>query len=185
MANSTVTQIYTTVGDEKLVINGMNTLPLNQEIGLGFIPGNASSFSIKANEISNLPSDVKVILKDNVTLAETDLTDGVTAYQFSPAAIASNRFSLLFRAPGSSTGIDNTLNQNTQVVVNANNQITIMAPEKASYSIFNAVGQQVEYGIINTKHSLSRYIGETLNAKLKTGVYVVKVNNQSTRVIIK
>jgi hypothetical protein len=71
---------YTTAGTDKLVINGMNALPMNQEIRLGFIPGNASSFSIKANEISNLPVDVKVFLKDNATMAETDLTDGSTSY---------------------------------------------------------------------------------------------------------
>ncbi len=43
----TVTQIFTTAGTEKLVINGMKKLPLNQEIGLGFVPGNATTFSIK------------------------------------------------------------------------------------------------------------------------------------------
>ncbi|MGB4575396.1 MAG: hypothetical protein WBI06_00655, partial [Paludibacter sp.] len=81
-----VTQIYTTAGNEKLVINGMNSIPLDTEISLGFVPGNATTFSLKANEISNLPSDVKVILKDNGNNGvETDLTDCVTTYDFAPA----------------------------------------------------------------------------------------------------
>jgi hypothetical protein len=178
MANSTVTQIYTTVGDEKLVINGMNTLPLNQEIGLGFIPGNANSFSIIANEISNLASNVKVILKDNVTLAETDLSDGITAYQFSPATSAGNRFSVIFRSAGVSTGIDNTTKLNSQVFVNASNQITIITPEKCNYAIYNAVGLSIENGITTSNY-------QTSNIKLAAGVYVVKVANVSKRIIIK
>jgi hypothetical protein len=86
---------------------------------------------------------------------------------------------LIFRAQGNTTAIDNTNQLNAQVFVNANNQITIIAPEKASYSIYNAMGQLIENGTLNTKR-------ETRNAKhLAAGVYVVKINNQSTRVIVK
>ena len=67
---------------------------------------------------------------------------------------------------------------NIQVFVNAANQITIIAPEKSNYAIYNAVGQLIENGILNTKH-------ETRNNKLAAGVYVVKVNDLSIRVIIK
>ena len=68
---------------------------------------------------------------------------------------------------------------NIQVFVNAANQITIIAPEKSNYAIYNALGQLIENGVINTER-------ETRNTKQKAaGVYVVKVNNQSTRVIIK
>jgi hypothetical protein len=67
---------------------------------------------------------------------------------------------------------------NAQVYVNAANQIVIVAPEKAIYSIYNAVGQLIENGVLNTKH-------ETRNTKHASGVYVVKVANHSTRVIIK
>jgi len=177
-ANSEV-QIYTTIGNERLVMNGMKNMPLNQEIALGFVPGNAASFSLKANEISNLPTDVKVILKDNVTLAETDLTDGLTTYQFTPEVTSTNRFSLIFRAQGVTTSIDNTTKLNAQVFVNAANQITIIAPEKSNYVIYNAMGQLIENGILNYKL-------QTVNCKLIQGVYVVKVGYyNSTRVIIK
>jgi len=177
MESSSEVQIYTTVDTQKLVMNGMRNLPLDQEIGLGFIPGSATSFSLKANEISNLPSDVKVILKDNVTLAETDLTDGVTAYNFSPATTSGNRFSVIFRTAGVATGIEKTENLNSQVFVNAANQITIIAPEKSNYAIYNTMGQQIAAGITTNRLSL-------ITNHLK-GVFVVKVNNQSTKVIIK
>jgi hypothetical protein len=178
--NSAIPEIYTTLGAEKLVINGMNSLPLNQEIGLGFIPGSANSFSIKANEITNLPLDVKVILKDNATLAETDLTDGVTVYTFSPATTNGNRFSLLFRAPDVSTSNVNTSKLNAQVFVNAANQLTIVAPENSNYGIFNALGQKLIEDNTQTN--------QTTKLRLSKGVYVVKVsdcvNKLTTKIII-
>ena len=99
------------------------------------------------------------------------------AYTFNSDAInTTDRFSLLFRAPGVTTDIENTTKLNAQVFVNANNQITIIAPEKANYSIYNSMGQLIENGILNSRH-------ETSNIKLAAGVYVVKVNNQTTRVV--
>ena len=90
-----------------------------------------------------------------------------------------NRFSLIFRSPGVSTDLENNkLIKQAQVFVNAANQITIIAAENSNYAIYNTVGQLIENGILNSKH-------ETRNTKLKTGVYVVKVNNESTRVVIK
>jgi len=176
-ANSEV-QIYTSVGTERLVMNGMKNMPLNQEIPLGFVQGSEASFSIKANEISNLRSDVRVILKDNITKIETDLTDGLTNYQFTAEATSTNRFSLIFRSPSSPNALNEMNKLNAQVFVNANNQITIIAPEKCNYAIYNTVGQLIENGTIYVKH-------ETRNAKLNAGVYVVKVNSQLTKVIIK
>jgi hypothetical protein len=149
---NTATQIFTTVGTEKLVINGMNSMPLNQEIGLAFVPGSATSFSLRATELTNIPADVRVILKDNVSKAETDLTDGVSAYEFTPATTSANRFSLIFRTAGVSTAVDNPTKIAIQVFVNAANQLVINAPEKSNYSIYNAMGQQIENGIVNTKH---------------------------------
>jgi hypothetical protein len=179
-ANS-VTQIFTTADTEKLVINGMNSMPLDMPISLGFVPGSATSFSIKANEISNLPTDVKVILKDHATLAETDLTDGISTYHFSPETTSVDRFSVIFRSAGVATSINNANKINAQVFVNAANQITIIAPKKSNYAIYNAVGQLIENGILNSEH-------QTIKTKLNAGVYVVKVSednrNYTTCVIL-
>jgi hypothetical protein len=144
---NTVTQIYTSIGAEKLVINGMSTMPLDTPIGLGFVPGSATTFSIKANEISNLSTGVKVILKDNVTLAETDLTDGVSSYQFSPETTSTDRFSIIFRSSGVSTAIgkDNFDNLPLNVYKNRNNQIVIQraVSQNATVTVCNAIGQKL------------------------------------------
>jgi hypothetical protein len=181
MNNSAVTpDLYSKVGDERLVINGLNILTDNTELPLGFCLNASATLKLKATEMSNLPIGTRVYLRDKQQNIETELTPQ-SEYTFSTTESTSNnesRFILIFRAPGSTTGIEKDEKLNLQLFVNAANQITIIAPEKASYSIFNAVGQLIENGVVNTKH-------ETQNTKLKVGVYMVKVNNQSTRVIIK
>lgn len=178
--SNTEVQIYTSVGHEKLVMNGLNSIQLDTPIGVGFIPGSATSFSIRANEISNLPSNIKVILRDNVTLTETDITDGSKSYQFGPETNTSDRFSLIFRASGYTMGLDNTKNLNLRVFVNSQNQIIIIATERANYSIYNAMGQLIEYGKVNN---------EVRKAKLNAGMYIVKVSENGrelkSRIIIK
>jgi len=176
--NAAIPEIYTTLQNERFVINSMNTIPLDSPIGVGFIAGSAESFSIKANEITNLPEGVKLMLKDNVTLAETDLSENVIGYQFTPQVTSADRFSLIFRTAGSTTDMRNANSLNAQVFVNGANQITIVAPEKSNYAIYNAMGQMIENGQTTAKL-------QTVNSKLNTGVYVVKVGNESTRVIVK
>ena len=178
-----VPEIFTQVGTEQLVINGMNQVKYNTEIPIGFstlTATNNNSLSISANEMTNFETGTRVILIDKLNPSiENDLTNG-TAYNFSApiTSATTERFSLIFRAPGVATGVDNAIKLNSQVFVNAANQISIIAPEKAKYTIYNAVGQMIENG--QTTAEL-----QTVKCKLQTGVYMVKVNNQSTRVIIK
>lgn len=176
--NVDIPEIYTTLGSDKIVINSMNSIPIDVPIGLGFVPGNASTFSITAKEITNMPEGVKVILRDNVTSTETDLTDKTATYSFAPEITYSDRFSVIFRTTDKTTDITAAQRPQTQVLVNANNRIIITAPEKASYKIYNTVGQLIESGQITTKL-------QTVISKLQTGVYIVKVNNQTTKVIVK
>jgi hypothetical protein len=180
--NSTKTpDLYSKTGNERLVINGLKEVTDNLEVPLGFSLNAAATLKLKATEISNLTAGTRIYLLDKVENKQTELTPE-TEYSFNTTAATiynESRFSLIFRAQGNTTAIDNTNQLNAQVFVNANNQITIIAPEKASYSIYNAMGQLIENGTLNTKR-------ETRNAKhLAAGVYVVKINNQSTRVIVK
>jgi len=176
-ATSNQPEIYTQVGNEKLVINAMSEITEGTEIPLGFATEKGNNFSISATEFSNFGSNTKVMLKDKQTSSEFDLTAG-QSYEFSSSVVNStDRFSLVFRAPGVTTALDN-IKLNAQVYVNAANQIAIIAPEKSNYTICNAMGQLIENGILNTKH-------QTIYTKLNAGVYVVKVNNQSTKVIVK
>ncbi len=178
--SSLIPDLYTKVGTERLVINGLNAAVDNLELPLGFSLNAAAPLKFKVSEMSNFAPGTKVYLLDKTDNKQTELQPE-TEYGFGISSATVNnesRFSLLFRAAGSTTGIDNASKFNAQVFVNANNHISIITPEKATYSIYNAVGQLIENGIVNSKL-------ETRNSKLNSGVYLVKVNNKSTRVIIK
>ncbi len=173
-------ELYTKLGAEKLVINGLSEISDNQEIPLGLTYSQGGDLKLKLTELNNFDSNTKVYLRDKQLSTETELTPE-TEYTFSTTAATLNnesRFSLLFKAPGATTGTSNVNKESISIFVNAANQITIIAPEKSNYAIYNAVGQLIENGINNSKLL-------TANSKLNTGVYVVKVNNQSIRVVIK
>jgi len=85
---------------------------------------------------------------------------------------------LLFKTPVSTTDIEKNKKTTTQVYVNSANKITIIAPINANYAIYNAVGQIIENGSLTSNN-------QTSNFNFASGVYVVKVNNKSTRVVIK
>jgi hypothetical protein len=172
-------ELYTKVGAEKLVINGLSEISDNQEILLGLTYSQGGDLKLKLTELNNFDSNTKVYLRDKQLSIETELTPE-TEYAFNTAAITNNesRFSLVYKVAGVSTGTATPSNNCASVFVNAANQITIIAPEKSNYAIYNAVGQLIENGINNSKLL-------TANSKLNTGVYVVKVNNQLTKVIIK
>ncbi len=184
MSNEDVTipEILTRAGNEQLVINGMQTMPKDTEIALGFEAGNASSFSLRANELRNLPSDVKVILKDNVTNVETDLTDGAS-YAFEPIATTADRFSVIFRTAGSVTNIDQP-NYSGSIVAysNAKNQLTVLyngaIDANTTVSVYNSVGQRMISKGITSKTTV-------IDGAFSSGVYVVKVNNMTHKVVLK
>jgi hypothetical protein len=177
--NSTaIPEIFTTVGSEKLVINGLNDVKYDTEIPLGFISGQTNTFSIKVTELMNFEAGTRLILRDKVKVVDYEL-NGDNAYTFnSDAANSSSRFSLLFKSPSVTTDISEAKNRKCYAYVNANNNIVITAYEKVTYNIFNSIGQLIDNGILNEKQ-------ETIKTKLSAGVYMVNVNNQTIRVIIK
>ncbi len=175
-----VPEIFTKNANTNLVINGMNAIPYETEIPIGFSTGEAGNFSISRTELKNFDTNTKIMLIDKLNpTTEFDLTDG-QVYNFSAdiTSASTDRFSLLFRAPGSITDIENATKFSAYVFVNVANQIVINTPEKSSYTIYNGLGQLIENGRITSNN-------QTSNFKLAAGVYVVIVGNQSTRVIVK
>jgi len=64
------------------------------------------------------------------------------------------------------------------VYVNGNNKICMVAPVNSKYAIYNALGQVIESGYVNSTL-------KTQNSKLSGGVYVVKVGSETAKVIVK
>jgi hypothetical protein len=168
--NADIPEISTVVGSEYLVINGLNSLPLDELILVRFVTKTANAFTIKANEITNLPENVKVILKDQS--AEFDLTDG-TEYNFSSGiADDTSRFALIFRTPGVTTALQSENADQIRIYVNENNKLVITSPESLPYVIFTIAGQRVQEGVSNS------------DIRLNKGIYVVKVNKTVSKIIV-
>jgi hypothetical protein len=183
-----IPEIYTQVGTEQLVINGMNSVKYETEIPIGFstlTAINNNGLSISANEMSNFETGTRLFLIDKQTnpSVETELTNGGT-HSFSAPVTAptTDRFSLLFRAPGVATGVDNASKLNAQVFVNAANQIVVATPEKATVAIYNVMSQQQYENMLTSTKT-------TINKALGAGVYFVTLTvnglSEVQKVIIK
>ena len=186
-ANIAIPEIYTTVGGEQLVINGMNSIAANKEIPLGFNTGAANTFTIKATEVRNFDADTKVILKDNVLNTESDITDG-SAYTFnSDVTNTSSRFTVVFRSPSLTTdGLENNPidKLGLNIFRNANNQITInrngSIGNEGMVTVCNAIGQK----LMSTPTTETSTV---ISKPFCSGVYFVTVNmagNKTTKKVI-
>jgi M6 family metalloprotease-like protein len=172
-ANNSIPEIYTFVGTDKLVINGLNSITTNSLVPLGFSTGAANSFSIKASEVSNFDADTKIVLKDNMLKVEQDITDG-TPYNFtSDVASMDNRFSVVFKSKSSTIGIDNSAEKETIIVSkNANNQIVVISNtnyQTGVVTVSNTIGQKLHSATIT---GITTVITKSFNP----GVYLVTVN---------
>ena len=172
--NSTaIPEIYTIAGQELVAINGLNSIPFDTEIPLGFTTATAGNFSIKASQISNFNAGTQITIKDNQAGIVSDLTDG-SSYSFTSGVTTNNssRFTLIFHAPSVATGINPAENSNVWISTNANNEILINANTigDTSVTIYNAIGQKI----------LSKNLTKAnvqLGTSFAPGVYMVTVNN--------
>lgn len=169
-----VPEIFTKVSDNNLVINGMSEVKYNIEISLGFSALESNYFSIKATEFNNFDADTKIILLDKELKTENDLTNG-TAYNFeSGITNTSNRFSLIFRTKGTTTDLENNTQPHSYVFVDKYNHISIEAPEKSNYVIYNALGQKQFESVFDSSKL-------TINKNLDAGVYFVVLSVNGKR----
>jgi hypothetical protein len=173
--DSRIPEIYTTIGNENLVINSMKSIIPNQEIPLVLKPGTSSQLSIKVSELSNFDAGTQVLLRDYVdpnNVVEHDLTN-VIVYSFNSGSATTNRFTLEFKSPSVTTDTDcNNTDLNITVFRNGNGQITVSCPTeltgKAMMSVYNAIGQKLE------TRQLSNRVTVITNS-FKSGVYFVNV----------
>ena len=185
--SSSIAEIYTVAGAEDVAINGLNTIPYDTELALGFSTLIAGNFSIKASQISNMEAGTQVILKDYLNPSSpviADLSDG-SSYSFSSEATSynTNRFTLIFRAPSVATGI-NSVNGKVWISTNVNGQLTINGSVngETSVAVYNAIGQRVAAKNLTSTVNV-------LDTRLVPGVYSITLTNTgksaTTKVIIK
>lgn len=180
--NVNIPDLYSVVGSEKLVINGLKTIAPDKEIELGFVSGKTGLFSINATELKNIPTDMYVAIKDKQQNTEFNLTSG-QSYEFnSDAANDASRFSIIFRSAGTTTSMNNNAQSRRNVYVNANKELVISAPVKATYGVYNALGQKLTDGVVGSGSAIVRGLQEA-------GIIIVKITDNgkttSDRVLMK
>ncbi|NDP20395.1 MAG: T9SS type A sorting domain-containing protein [Paludibacter sp.] len=177
--NSAIPEIYTVVGNEELVINGLNNSNLERVVPLGFRTGESNSFSIKISEIQNFDSNAQVLLRDNTENKEQEITSE-TAYNFSSGATSTtNRFTVILRTKGSATELKKTETYHFSVRVNENKKIEITGTNdiegSATIEIYNVSGQKLANYIL-IKDTKVVYT-PTIN-----GLYFVVVNENGKKI---
>lgn len=184
--SATVPDIYSMLGSQKLVINGMQSLPLNIEMPLGILVKEAGNFSIRVSEMRAIDADIVLIDKLNGN-AEW-LLNGGAEYQFASSTTThAERFALVLRAPGTTTGecCNDILGAQTMVFVDAFKNININCAmpvnKNAKVAVYNAVGQML------TQQNLENGVARI--AVANHGVYLVELNvdglKTTKRVIVK
>ena len=170
-SNISIPEIYTLVDGEHLTINGLNSIPYEVELPLGFTSGQSNTFNFKATQFSNFDAGTRILLKDYADINNpviTDLTDG-SSYSFTTDITNNNtnRFTLTFKAPSVATGFNPE--SNTNVWISAKNgQIVVNGVTNgATLEVFNAVGQKV------ISRNLTGLSVQPNN--LPAGAYMVKV----------
>lgn len=174
--NVAIPEIFTQVGSEQLVINGLNSITPDKVVTLGFTTGQANSFELKATELSNFDAGTQVLLVDNVTGTQTDLTAGSTYSFTSDETSTLSRFGVLFKTQNNTTDKNNNsaIDPTISIYKNVTDQIVVDCKaginSESSVAVYNVAGQLL------TANKLTSSVTR-LAVALVQGVYTVKVFN--------
>lgn len=164
--DSEVAQIYS-LGDNHhpLAINERPYADGNAQLGI-YIPQAGTEYRIAASR-----ADRKAWLYDSKTGAEQDLTEGDYIFTADEAGTIEGRFSIRF-APAAGTAVEG-VDAMAVKVAGGKGVITVSAPADAEVAVYAADGSM----IANTRGNLE--------ATAAAGVYVVTVDGQSFKTIVK
>lgn len=163
MSTEDVPQIYTL--DNEGAKYAINERPAG-EVKVGYLAKTAGTYKIAA-----IRMDKNVTLYDDVTKTEFDFTNGDYTFE-SEAGTFDNRFTLKIPA-GASTGLAEIKNQTGVNVMGNADGIQISNVGDAMVDIYSLAGVQLATGVRDGFVNLPK------------ATYIVKVNNISTKVMVK
>ena len=171
--------IYTKPATENLVLNSMPAIVYDMEIPVGMKLA-AGTYTVSANEFSNFAEGTKVQLIDKLTGAVTNLNEGTYEFTLTEAMDNATRFALEFPRYNVATGIGNG-NSDAVYVFAGNNRIVVNTaeiPQGTIMQVYNSVGQCL------TTQAVNGSVNE-IKGQFTPGVYLVKVNNVTAKVVMK
>ncbi len=168
--------IYTVKDGENLALNSRTAIEYDVETPVG-VKAASGEYTFSAIKYENFGTD-KAFLLDKVTNVNVDLTSESYTVNFAEAYEGTDRFAVVFPRSGVITGLEGAETTGFFAFAN-NNRITVSSDAQTGMIyVFNAVGQQVAAEAISGKLT-------TVNTALPAGVYVVKLNNLTTKVVVK
>jgi hypothetical protein len=169
-SNTNFVQLFTTVANRDLCINGMPLYNTNDTIPLNIEIKNPGTYSIERVEYSNFPANHTVLLEDLEEGKTVDLiAEGSYTFTTTTSGTITNRFNLIF-AGDFATAIRPSKQQPKAKVYSFKKSIIIETPDlkDAAYTIYSINGQAIAQSKIgaNTR--------TTVNIS-KPGIYIVKL----------
>lgn len=178
MSNTGTSEVFTLAGTQELTINAQPDSEGSKLIPLGIRPASAGSLNLSVSELKNL-DNMQIILHDNVLKTETQLSLN-ESYNFTTDGTATNnRFSIEFRAPGMTTGLENSNFANFNITVYSG-KIQIQSPAMANGELIRVYSSNGQKIIEQTAEGNNTIIDH----KLSGGIYFVKVSNYVQKIII-
>ncbi|HHT23662.1 MAG TPA: T9SS type A sorting domain-containing protein [Bacteroidales bacterium] len=168
--------IYTVKAAENLALNSRTAIEYDVETAVG-VKAESGVYTFSASKFENFGAE-KAFLVDKVANVATDLSSGDYTVNFTETYQGTDRFAVVFPRSGVISGLEDAEATGFFAFAN-NNRITVSSDAQAGMIyVFNAVGQQVAAEAISGKLT-------TVSTALPAGVYMVKVNNLTTKVVVK
>jgi GH43 family beta-xylosidase len=176
-APSTLPELYTLLGNEKLAINGMRTL-INTQIPLGFSTTQSGTFTLRATETRNLDEGTSIVLEDNLDLVKpirTELSNG-TVYAFTSEAITTqSRFKIWITNSAIPSGLPTARQESFGCYVKEGRIVVVdqQGQKPGTIELYRSDGKKL-------MHVDARSTVTELPLQVSTGVYFLKVIHSKT-----
>ncbi len=168
--------IYTVKAGSDLALNSRTAIEYDVETAVG-VKAESGVYTFSASKFENFGAE-KAFLLDKATGVSTDLSTGDYTVNFAEAYEGTDRFALVFPRSGVISGLEGAESAGFFAFAN-NNRITVSSDAQAGMIyVFNAVGQQVAAEAISGTLT-------TVNTALPAGIYMVKVNSLTTKVVVR
>jgi hypothetical protein len=169
-AGASVPQIYTSIGIDSLVINGLSSIATNPTVDLGVKLPAAGEYTFDATSIT---LNENVHLEDRYLGIFQDLnTEPTYAFTSSVAGNIPTRFALHFGM--AVTGIEDGQVMKSRVYTSNGNQLNIILSENienGNVQVLDMVGRIVRSANLNASRT-------TLDMNTATGVYLIRVETE-------
>gem|GEM_PF-6803664 len=169
--NTLSNQIYWTIPDKELCIQGLNNFDVSEEIPLGINISNTGDYTFKISETLNFPANESIYLKDNQNNTFYDITTTPVTLYLTDATDQA-KFSIVYQTSETLSNAD--FNQNDIAVYYniSNDHLVLDGIEDLqaikSLKIYNILGQAIQSFDSVTTQEVSMSV-------LSSGIYIAEI----------